>query len=184
MDPSTVPGAVTRDVVERTCDAEVGEPNPSVPPEQDVGRLDVTVDEPPAVGRSERACGCRGDVDGLTRWHHAPRSQDVRDARSIDELHDDEPFVVLDPGVEHRGDIRVRDARRVPGLHLEACDEVGVLGELRPQDLHGDVTTEAHVMRAPDRRHAAGADLLEQAIAVGQQRAGCCHPTSEPNRRA
>ena len=60
-------GGDGRRAVNSACDAEVGEPDPPARLEDQVGRLDVTMNHPEAVGVIEGSSNLGDDVDNRLR---------------------------------------------------------------------------------------------------------------------
>lgn len=83
------------------------------------------------------------------------------DARTLDQLEDEIRLAARsDPGVEHAGDVRVREPRQDPSFALEA-KRAGAADEREVQQLDRDLAFEATIgaTRAPDR---AGSALTER----------------------
>ena len=152
-------------------DPEVRDPNRPVRIEEDVGGLDVPVDDPVIVGHLKGGRGLAADPEHPAE-REPPVPGDLRlQVGPVDELHDD---VVraggrVDAAVVDRDDPRVVEAGGVARLALEAAHERGVGREGAPQDLDRDLPVEELVPGSMDDRHPTLADLLDQAIAVGDQ---------------
>ena len=175
MDPSTVPGHRHPAGREGAGDAEVRQPDPAVAPDEQVRRLDVAVDEASAVGCREGPRRRRGDLDCNRRVQRSALVDDVGDARAVDELHDDEPLVAVDIGVEDRRDVGVRRGSRRAGPPTRTGARGPRPRRARGEELDRDEPLETQVARAPDGRHAARADLLDQLVAARQLVPGKCH---------
>jgi hypothetical protein len=65
-------------------------------------------------------------------------------------------------------DVRVREAGRHAGLSQESLARLRVAGEVRGQDLDGDVAIELHVAREVHDAHAAAAELALERVFAGQ----------------
>ena len=96
------------DVVERLRRSPVDE--------QDVGRLDVAVDEPEPVRRVERARDLAADRDGAIELQRPGRAQQPSEVRVLDMAHGDVEHAVGLARVVDRDHVRVVDARRHPRL--------------------------------------------------------------------
>ena len=70
---------------------------------------------------------------------------------------------------------RMRDGRHRPRLSFEPLGGRGVRGEVRQEDLDGDVAGEPLVARAVDGRHPAGSERREDPVAIRQEVAGHGH---------
>ena len=97
--------------------------------EQDVGRLDVAVDEAVAVGGVQRAADLRDDVRRALRREASVGAHERPQVRAVDEAHDDEQHAVALARVVHGDDVRVLDRGRGLGLGHEALAKVLVVGE-------------------------------------------------------
>ena len=125
--------------------------------EHDVARLEIAMDDAEAVRGVERA----GDVD-----RHAERlAQRQRPARDrvgerlpFEVLHDQVVDAVLMADVVERADVRMVQPRDRARLAVEALAQLRARGEMRGQDLDGDVAVETRVAGAIDLAHAAGAE--------------------------
>jgi hypothetical protein len=112
-------------------------------------------------------------------------AEPVGDRLAVVELHDHvrhgEP--VGQPGfaeVEDAGDVRVAQPGRGERLLPEPVPERVVAGELRREHLDGDVAAECLVVAAPDHRHAAGPEPLDEAVAVSDALSAPPHPPHMP----
>ena len=125
--------------------------------EQDVGRLDVAVDEAVAVGGVERPADLRDDVRGPL-GPQAPLGADERaQVGPVDVAHDDEQHAVVLARVVDGEDVGVLDRGGGLGLGDEAPAEVLVVGEDRVDDLQRDRALQPELRRAVDDAHAAAA---------------------------
>ncbi|KZE92045.1 hypothetical protein AVP42_02901 [Agromyces sp. NDB4Y10] len=167
------PGRGDRGVAERLRDAEVADQRRPVLADQDVARLHVAVHDAPAVRGGECRADLGADARGLLRREGAVLLQQRRQRRRLDELHDDARLALVLDDVEHRHGVRMVQAGADPRLaHGPLGGDLAFLvGELRlgAQQLQGDGALEALVPRVPDDAHAAAADQLHEAIAVGDQ---------------
>ena len=166
-------------------DPEVGDLDPAVAPHEDVGRLDVAVDDAADVRRVEGLRDLGGHAGGLARRERPVLAQDRGEVLAVDQLHDDVRARAVLAEVEHRHDARVAERRRRPGLVAEPAEEVGVLAELGAEELDGDVAIQLGVAGAVDRRHPALAEELDQAVAAAEDAPDLGHGVlSLPRARA
>ena len=116
-----------------------------------------------------------GELHGhaLASLLHA--AHDLAERLAVEVLHGDPVGVVVLAEIEDLGDVRVVDAGRDPRLIEEHVDELIVLDEVRVDALDGDPLLEAagpiHA-RQVDARHAADADLVDDAIAPEKEGTG------------
>ena len=69
-------------------------------------------------------------------------------------------------------DVAVRHLARDAHFVMELGEPLRVFGDGRRQELQRDVLPEPQILGAVDLAHAAAADQAEDAVALGQQRAG------------
>ena len=135
--------------------------------QQDVLGLDVAVDHALPVGVVERRGHLGGDPDGVGDGELLLAVEPVAQRLAVDERHDVEQVAVGLARVEQRQDVRVLEVGGELDLGQEALGaDHG--GELGAQHLERDAAVVADVLGEIDGRHAAGADLTVQAIAVRQ----------------
>jgi hypothetical protein len=132
----------------------VGDPWAAILIEQDIGRLQVAVNDVAPVGI----------LDGLSDLHHqlggfscgqGAVAQAMRKALSFDEPHAEVMLALVLAHLEDRHDVRMVEVRRRLGLGVETLD-VGLVGELAGQDhLEGHGAVEADLAGKEDDAHAA-----------------------------
>ena len=83
---------------------------------------------------------------------------------ALDVFHDHVGRAVLDVEVVNLNDVRVTQRGHVFGLALETGDEVLVGGQESVHQLERDVAVEAGLVRLVDLRHAAPAEVLNNAV--------------------
>ena len=64
--------------------------------------------------------------------------------------------------------MRVREAGRHAGLAKEPVARLRIAGQVRRQDLDGDVAVELHVAREVHHAHASAAELALERVLAGQ----------------
>jgi len=143
--------------------AEVGHVRLTVCVDQDVGRLEVAVDDAALVRVVD------GAGDGEQQPHRGPRvpgqAAHVRtQTRPLDQLHAEVRQPVLLARLVERDDVRVIQLRRRLGLGAEAAQLCG-RGERPGQDhLEGDDPVEPDVPCPEHDPHAAAAEFLQQLV--------------------
>ena len=85
---------------------------------------------------------------------------------AFDELHREEPRAVVLVQPIDRRDVRVIQGCEQFGFALEACEAVGVFGELARQRFDRDLAAELRVARAINLAHAADADQAGDLISA------------------
>jgi hypothetical protein len=165
---------------QRPGDPEVGDGEAALVVEQQVGGLDVPVDETLAVGIVQAVGHLEPHLEGLGRGEAVPPVQEIPKAAPLEELkHQVRAVLGLAPVVDPH-DVGVVERRRLLGLGSEAAQEDLVLGQAGVKDLHrhaptqGDVLGEEDVGRAPrsDGRHQAVPAAQDSADLVGHSRRG------------
>ena len=111
--------------------AEVGDAEPPVGIEQQVGRLDVPVDQAAAVGVVETGGGLDADLHGLLRREQDPGVVDLAQAAPGQELEDQVRDAVLLAPVVDLEDVGVVEGGHGLGLGPEALEEGAVAGQGR-----------------------------------------------------
>src|ERR1700733_13168556 len=135
----------------------------SVPCEENVGGLDVAVDNTSRVSGVERV----GDVDGNGeknfRFQRTPRNAMLQ-GDPVEKLHDDEWLTILLPDFMNRADIGGVQGRSGLGLASEAFQRLRVLGDIIGQELKGNEATERRVLSLVDHAHPTTAQFLDDAV--------------------
>ncbi len=133
----------------------------------DVGGLDVAVDDATLVGVRERRTEDRPDAQHVA-VRQRPVAQQLGERRPLDELGHEVDGVLVAAGFVERDDPGVRQAGGGEGLALAAA--VGVVADRDPLD--GDVALEVLVAGAIDDAHAARAERRPEPVAVEDEPAG------------
>ena len=154
---------------DRPGDAEVGDLDPAVGPDQDVARLDVAVDEPAGMSGGEGLRDAGPDPGDLPRVERTAPAQDRREVLPVDQLHDDVRAARVLAEVVDGDDVGVAERGRRLGLRAETRREIGIAQVLRTEQLERDVATELGIGGAVDGRHPAAAQQLDQAVAAAQR---------------
>ena len=155
------------EVLEALGDAEVGHLGPPVGVEQDVAGLDVAMHDARLVSRSERGQDVSPHPRHPFRIGRGP--VDVVGQRLTGEaFHDEERGALVFARIEDGDHVGVDELGRRTGFRLEPGPHVVAGGQLRSEQLHGHVATEALVEAGHHVRHAAAAERLPEPVAVAQ----------------
>ena len=118
--------------------------------EEEVGGLDVAVDEAPAVGVVEAAGRLEADQQRLRRAEPPAHVEHRPQAAAAEVLaHEVRPVVLLAPVVD-RHDVGVVEGGGGPGLGPEPAQERLVVGQRRVQDLDRDAAAQPNVVGEED----------------------------------
>ena len=131
--------------------------------EEDVGGFEVAVDEAVLVGVAEGFAELGGELDGFFEGFGFA----FLEARAFDQLHDEVGHVLVLADVVDGDHVRVAEGGRGAGLAEEALAGVADL-VVGAEDLDRHRALEVRVPGAEDDAHAAAADLLVEAVAVGE----------------
>src|SRR5581483_8704430 len=155
--------------VERSREAEVGEPHLAAPGDEDVRGLHVAVDDAARVRRLERGRDGGEDAHRLDDREAPVLGEEVGERLPEDELHGEErdaERVVRLERSERADDAGVLDAREELALALEALARVLRDPGAERQDLERDARAARAVLGDVDLAHAAAADEAEDLEAA------------------
>jgi hypothetical protein len=143
-------------------------------------RLDVAVDDPVPVCETERLEHLERVRDRLADGERTSGEDELLQAPALDDFHGDVVRPLGLTAVVDRDDVGMREPRRGLCLAAEPLDEELVVRVTVVQDLDGDAAPELLVLGQIDVRHAARAELPEDAVAPVEERVdqgvGNCHP--------
>ncbi len=135
----------------------------TAPGHEDVGRLDVAMDDARSVRGVERVGNLDPKLDQLFE-RHRPVADPVFQRLAFEKLHRDEPLPAVLADLVNRADVRMVQRRRGARLAHEAVGRGAIAGQLIGQELQRDVTAKQKVLGAIDDAHSAAAEHLENAI--------------------
>jgi hypothetical protein len=152
---------------EAAGDAEVGDLELAGARQEQIGRLEVAVDDPGRPMRiiERRAELCDewrqfGDGDAALRVGRLPGRQ----AAAVDEFHRDGRHRPVFDKIIDAHDVRVGQLQAAAGLLLELAHGVRVVAHDLGQEFQRDVPFQLFVVGAPDDSHAAPADHGPQHV--------------------
>ncbi len=157
--------------------AEVRHLHVAVGVDQDVLRLDVPVNNAVLVGVLQGRENADGHLGGHLGIQPALFLDQLLEGFALDVFHDQVTVLPVHAHVQEVDDVVVGHFAGGLGLPLEAAHKLRVLVEFRAEDLHGHVVPRAHVNGPVHNGHAAHADLLHQAVAVGKDFFAHCAPS-------
>ena len=135
--------------------------------QQDVGRLDIAVQQLTAMGVVE--CICDGGDDA----HHiggrnavrVPVGQQPASIGAIDEFHRDPQLAVTITAVVNGDDIRVAQRRHHLGFLVESLPILLVVADTSAEHLEGIQTGQSRMLSQIDLTHASGAENPPDGVA-------------------
>ena len=147
------------------CNAEVRKKRISLFIEQNVGWLDVSVDNAASVR------GCKSSADLFTEELGRPNRQragieSLFEGSAPQPAHDDVGRVGIPPEVDERHDVRVFEPCNQVRLGFEASNEVGLCRELTTNLFDRDLTIDRRLYCSPHHGERASADLFEKPVAT------------------
>ncbi len=128
--------------------------------DEDVGRLDVAVDEPGDVRGVEGGGDLAADVEHPVGAEAALLAQDRGEVRPGDVLHGDVEQAVDLARVVDRDDVGMRERGGDARLAQEALAEVRVVGQIGRDDLQRGAAAQGLVLGQVDDAHAAPTDAV------------------------
>ena len=146
-------------------DAEIEELGLAVGGDEDVGGLDVAVDDAGVVGALDGGADFAEEAEAVVDGK-VELVAELADGLSGDVLHDEvrEPFG-SGAGVEEGGDVVVTEGLEDAALVVEAAEDGGGV-HAALDDFDGEVARDGGVADAIHRAHAAFTDALEELIAI------------------
>ena len=145
-------------------EAEVGDVGLSRGVDQDVGGLDVAMDDASRVGVVQGEGDLPGDLEGAT-GREALALGEVGEWEAVDEAHREVVDVAVLLGVVDLDDVGVLELRAGAGLPVEPLEELG--GGVLPgdEDLEGDEASEGGLAGLVHDPHPSVGDLIDDLVA-------------------
>ena len=151
-------------------DAKVGHLHAAVPQHHHIVRLDVSVDNAPAVGVTQRLDDLGDEVQRLAPVELVPLFIHVLlQGDAVDEFHDDIVVLVRAADIVHSDNVGVRQHGDRLRLGIEAPAQIFIVGQIVPQNFHRHKAIESVAAGLVDLGHTAHTDQLNDLIAVVQQ---------------
>jgi hypothetical protein len=130
---------------------------------QNVGRLEVAVDNPARVRRVERIGHLHGNRQRLGQWH-GPARDPCRERLPLDEFHRDEMPAIAFADVVNRADIRMIERGGGASLATETLRRGGIDLLVRRQKLQRHRAAEPGVLGTVHHPHTAPAERGENPV--------------------
>ena len=132
--------------------------------DQDVGGLDVAMNQPAAVGGVERGGELLEQLDCPVRLDRPVLDQHLAQVGAGDVIHHEEQHPLVLAGVVDPDDVRVVQRRGDPHLALEPLAELLVLGQRGGEDLQRIDPVQRDIGDAVDQSHPATADEVVDPV--------------------
>ncbi len=159
---------VLRSSIDR--DPEIREPGPASPVDQDVRRLQITVDEPCVVDGRKSEADLPRNVGGLLTGKAPRPSEQRRQVGTVDELHAkkrERPVGRLRADeVKHAADIRMRDLSRRGDFGSEHGEPRAIGRQFGRKELERDRLTQLEIVGSVDLAHPAAPQRNQEAIPI------------------
>ena len=169
--PSTLLTRPSRSGPER--DAEVHDPGRALLGQENVGRLDVAMDDPCLVRVTEAVQHLGDDRDLLPERQRRSLPQPGQEVLALEQLHHDVGRAVgVIPQVEDGHDAGVTEAGDRPSFPLEPLFLLRVPRRLREHDLEGDLALENGVESPVDGPHAPPSERLDDLVLADSEATG------------
>src|SRR5262249_31382629 len=140
--------------------------------DEEVGGLDVAVDDALVVGVAEGAGGLEDDLAGLLGVEGALALDVLVEVDAVDELHGQVPGAIDLLELGDPDDVGVAELQGAGGLALEAVEQGGLARQLAVEDLQGDLAARLRVAGAVDGPHPAGGDVVEHLVLAQAEATG------------
>ena len=131
--------------------------------DEDVGRLDVAVDDPLGVGGFERVGEFRAEFKNSIGREWPPAIKLMK-RRALQPFHRHKMAAGVLSDIVNRADVRMIEGRGGAGLALEPFDSCGFLDSSSERNFNATVTPQPRVFGQVDNAHATLAQLIQDAI--------------------
>ena len=115
------------------------------------------------MSRRQTVGDLRGHPEGLIEPERPPL-EPCGKRLAVEQFHDEVVGVAFAADVVQGADVRMIERRDRARLALEPVAHLGVVGEMRREDLHRDVAPEPRVLRPVDLAHAAGTERADDLV--------------------
>ena len=147
---------------------EVGDAQPAIGVEEEIGRLDVTMDHAPSVGVLEPGGDLDAHLDRLFGSEERPGVEHLPQTAAGQVLEDQIGLIVLFAPVVDLEDVGVVEGCRRPSLGPETLEEGGIAGQGRMEDLDGHPAMQGDVVGQIDVRGRTGPQGSDESVAAAE----------------
>ena len=152
--------------------AEVGDPDPAVAVEHDVGRLQIAMDDAAIVRGGEAGADLPRELDRALLGKPADAAEQRREILAVDVLHRQERVAVELADVVDAAHVRMRHLPRHPHFGVQLRQPRRIAIDFLRQELQRDRLPELEVVGAIDLAHAAAPEASDDAVAAVEEGAG------------
>ena len=131
--------------------------------DENVGGLDVAVDNAFAVRGIESICDLDGELEKLLKGNRSGL-QPLLERLPGQEFHGDEVLAFFFADVVDRADIGMVQRRGGAGFAAKAFERLGIASEVVRKEFEGDVAAEADVFGFINHAHSATAEFFQDAV--------------------
>jgi hypothetical protein len=147
-------------------EAKVGDAGVTAAIDEDVGGLEIEVEDSGVVDGREAETELARQGDGLVVGHTPDSAQKRGKVVAVDVFHGDEVAAVVSPDVVDAADVDVGDGASGADFAVKEGEPCGVGGETGREELHGHGLAEGEVVGAIDLAHAPGTDAADDSVAI------------------
>src|SRR5579863_2393136 len=135
----------------------------AAPGDENVGGLDIAVDDAFRVCGIESFSDLQGDVEEALEFDRLA-SDDVLESGAIEKFHGDEGAAIFFADVVNGADVGVVESRGGFGFAAETLEGLAVGRELVGEKFEGDEAIEAGILRFVNHTHTATAEPFQNAV--------------------
>ena len=151
-------------------DAEVGDQcSAGACLEEDVVRLDVTMDDASTVRIGQRPRDLAQHACGVGGWQWPTRAESLAKRLALHVAHDEEDEAARFTYAMNGDDVGVRESSGRASLTNKAFARLVCEGQVRRKHLDGDVAIQLHIAREIDHAHPAPAELALERVLASQR---------------
>jgi hypothetical protein len=125
------------------------------------------------VGGGQSSAQLSRHLNRLVRRQPPDTPQQRRQVLTVDVLHRQEWLAVRFREIVDAADVGMGDLTRDANFVVKSSNRAWIPAHRRRQEFQGDRLSELQVVGAIDLAHAAAAEETDDAIALGENRAGC-----------
>ncbi len=153
-------------------ETEISEVCPTLSVDQDVRRLEISMQDAAVVRRREARAELPCELQRLVRWQSADAPQQRREILTVDVLHREKVLTAGFADVVHPAHVGMGDLARETNFLMKSREPIGVMRDFVRQKLECDGLTELQIFRSIDFAHPAASEEPDDAVTLSEHRAG------------